>query len=1522
MKKNPSYPIGRRMLSFVMVLLMAFPWVSTPAMAASEWSNGLEIKISWTDINGNTVESEAASLISWAQGDVFWLTLSSDILQNSLTLKINNPNYPGYSYTPNNGDSLGIVTGADNLEGNPVLINVNNESGTPVTDPSTAIRLYISAAPKPPAEADIRVIFQGTDGTSLRGDGSFHAVEGQENRITPEQTSFENGYTLTAETPEFVISFDGNGLPSTDTVTFLYNPPAPPKEADIRVIYQGTDGASLRGDGSFHAVEGQENRITPEQTAFENGYTLTAETPEFVISFDGNGVPSTDTVTFLYNPPATPPTEEPTPKPPAEKEIDVYYIGTDGADLGIIKYLVKGGQNNPVVAPPTIDKDGAVYTLSGPGEQNVTLDENGEPNPPAVTFNYDPPVTPPPTEQPIPAEIEIDVHYIGTDEADLGSYKFIAVEAQENRIEAPTIPEGHAGYTLTGDSVQYVTVNSNGEANPSSVIFRYTPNLIPVTIEYLKDGQYLGDGSQSIPAGSQNMPVNADPNMTPAGYQLEGASFVNVSVDTQGVATPSKVTFNFVKIPAQSVQVPIEYTKQGVVFKTDARTIAIPGNGTVDANPDPVPDGYRLEGASSVNVTVDTLGKATPEKVIFNYVPIPVATIRIEYLKEGQPLGDGSQNIPAGSINVPVNADPNMTPAGYQLEGAASVNVTVDDQGKATPEKVTFNFVKIPAQSVQVPIEYIKEGVVFKTDFKPISIPGNGTVDANPNPVPAGYQLEGASSVNVSVDVSGVATPSKVTFNYVPIPAVKKTITVYYRNESNGDIATAQQKVLGVGTHQISPDPVDLQANYRIKGDIVKIVTVNQDGTSNADSVTFVYEYVPPVVETPIPVGSVIDRWGVINKNNVNFRTSPAKANNNGIKQLSKNAYVWMYESQYNDASEVWTRANVDGQDGYIMTEFINMMTQAESDAYQATLQNPMPTRSPAPTNTNTPTPTPTPTPVPSQYTGYALTKQQVALRVEVSNSDQSILTTLPKNTLVNVKNQVYQGSTPWSLVETLDGNIGNVPDNSLRRINQEEAKYYIDQYNAAHPTASPTPTPSPVPVQQHSYAATLGDNVPMRGAADPNSMLVNMLAKNTVVYVSGQEYLNGTAWHIVQYKGQWGYIRADQLRWLSKQETEAYLKSLNTPTPTPANTLPPLDQNSASSYGYVTSDKVNFRSTPGGTVTGTLNKYAFALVLGSTQSGGKTWYKVNQAGKEGYISGDFFHVLSLAELEDFLQSPEYSQGTSGNTGVNNNNNNNGGNSGEPPTSPEDLNVGTWTNPNTGLNATYEPFDPYATPEPLPTPTPSPTPEPLATFVPLPTEPPVETQSDSSSFIWMGLGITLLGGVGGLYAYALHKSSQRKAAVRAAQRRAAMQQNLQSGARPYARTTNAPKFSHTTGTQARPGTPPAGAQRPQTPGSTSPNSQHPAVTRPPAQPGAAPTAFPGQQPSAFTRSTTGTQPGTQTPASVRSEAQGMSATPDGQTGATQHDSALNNTTRQPRTVRYTGNSPADQSTPTDTNENL
>jgi hypothetical protein len=220
--------------------------------------------------------------------------------------------------------------------------------------------------------------------------------------------------------------------------------------------------------------------------------------------------------------------------------------------------------------------------------------------------------------------------------------------------------------------------------------------------------------------------------------------------------------------------------------------------------------------------------------------------------------------------------------------------------------------------------------------------------------------------------------------------------------------------------------------------------------------------------------------------------------------------------------------------------------------------------------------------------------------------------------------------------------------------------------------------------------------------------------------------------------------------------------------------------------------------------------------------------------------------------------------------------------------------------------------------------------------LPPPNFPTEDTQTNQFPVGWLIFGVMVLGGFGGLYAYALHKSNQRKAAARAAQRRAAMQQQqgTQNGARPYARTTNAPMVPPTAGTQSKQTpptgtpaagaqnrqTPPTGAARPQGPGSSTSGSlfgqQRPNPYAPPQAGQAQRPAGAGERPA---------QPGQ---ASVNRPQGGAPAARPAQQPGTQNGPAAqrptdpNATARQPRTARHTGNPPADGGTPTDTNENL
>ncbi|MCE5342813.1 MAG: hypothetical protein LLF96_04385, partial [Eubacteriales bacterium] len=419
-----------------------------------------------------------------------------------------------------------------------------------------------------------------------------------------------------------------------------------------------------------------------------------------------------------------------------------------------------------------------------------------------------------------------------------------------------------------------------------------------------------------------------------------------------------------------------------------------------------------------------------------------------------------------------------------------------------------------------------------------------------------------------------------------------------------------------------------------------------------------------------------------------------------------------------------------------------------------------------------------------SMYVGYAVTTTQTALRKNASLNDQYIIITLPAGTLLYLNSQVTVTDILWSGAQTRLGTsyIGVVQDGAVKHITEEEAQVYIDAYNEANatPTPSPTPSPTPIPAQTTGYYIALGD-VPMRSVANTYADILTWLPNDTVVYVAGQVYNEGYGWHITAYNDNVGYVRADQLRKLNNAETEEYLNTVTTVTPAASATPKPYDPYAASSYGYVTSSSVNFRSTPSASATRikTLKQYAFALILGSRVVDGETWYNINQAGTVGWVDGRFFNVLNLTELSTFLNSSEYLTGLTNNSTSTTTSGSSGNATQGQVSSVEDWNVGVWENPSSALSTSYEPFNPYTTPTVAPTTTvvvglnaDGSTVAPTDTFV-IGTMIPIsyeedtkETQTDNS---WVGLaigGVILLGGAGGVYAYALNQNKKRRLAAR------------------------------------------------------------------------------------------------------------------------------------------------------------
>lgn len=417
-------------------------------------------------------------------------------------------------------------------------------------------------------------------------------------------------------------------------------------------------------------------------------------------------------------------------------------------------------------------------------------------------------------------------------------------------------------------------------------------------------------------------------------------------------------------------------------------------------------------------------------------------------------------------------------------------------------------------------------------------------------------------------------------------------------------------------------------------------------------------------------------------------------------------------------------------------------------------------------------------TPTPAPYRGYALTLWQAALRTGVIQTDESILEMLPADSLVYVSGQTYVDGVAWSSVQAVrSGNFGFMPHEVFRPISNEEARPYLEQMQPAQ-QATQTPAPS----QVYGYAMTVGEGVPMRTFPDTNAEIIRTLPYGAVASVQGQQYADGTTWHLVQFGGMWGFIRQDQMRMLSPEESQAYELSLqgSTPTPTPAPTLEPVTPDSLSCYGHVksASGKVNLRSEPSldSNRLRLLDNYAFALVRETITNDEGVWYHVTQAGTDGYISGDYFKVLTSKELADFLQSDNYRNANSTDSSS--------GNSSSQLQPVEDYNQTVWKNPS--LNTSYEPFNPYLTPTPnpeaLPTATIAPTLAPTSTAFVGPIGPtgmmtttqPTTPTSGGSVLPWVLLVIAVLGGGGAYYAYTIYRRNERRRqAVRAQQARQA-----------------------------------------------------------------------------------------------------------------------------------------------------
>ena len=1271
--------------------------------------------------------------------------------------------------------------------------------------PAATFRLFLSTQAAAPMPAAVEPIAQPAPVTVACMDRATGAeissnVETHDPGLSYVTAPALPGYDLDSEA-QVAVTVDQNGA-NPNRVEFWYKQQISPVTVTVTCLDEtGTPFFSYQTE----CAAGDTEFIAQEQP----GYDLSPDGPDRVtVSVTAQGA-SMDPVIFHYV------------RRISDVSVPVRCLDAQSGELLLADNRTCAAGENTVYAPEVpgyiADTEAVTVVVTADGAQPgevifqyhpavteapaTDTPEPATPTPEPATPTPEPATdTPAPataTPEPTPAvtETTVPVYYVDNLGNELARAD-VTVTLGENYVRRNTDLVSSA-YTLRGEDTVRVVLDGSGVCTPDSVTFTFFAP-VDVTVYYLDfNDEPVADPQVIHCVWGVNVIYNAPENLL-EGYLPADTNLAYVNVDENG-ADQQEIIFRYgVEVenpngPTDTPEpklalVPVSYrtTTSDKPFYVDNTVTCFTGENTVEANPAYVPEGYAPVGDTAVTVMVDDSGAATPETVEFLYSTSGMTRSVMVYYRgeDGRDLS-AAQSVTVGLGSQMVDADDTHVPEGYVLTGELSQTVTLTEDGTVTPDYIVFHLQAQPdAPTETIPPEVteapqITDAPAPVTPAAEPEIITRENMDAYCNPKNSDTPMRRAPWDGSSV--IGSVQPADL----VHIDAYAVT----NRNETWYEVTVGDQTgyLRDTQVHVLSQDELDA---------------------------LFATPTPVPVPETPIPDGAYIDRWATLNKDSVNFRAE-ASTKSSALGRFSRNQKVFVYDS-ITVSDTKWYRASINGKDGFIMAEFVDLMSAAASQEYQATLDAPMPVRTAAPTPapaTDTPSPepaTPTPSPVisptPSPYVGYALTTRSADMRTGADLGDDTLFT-LPANTLLYLHSQVYVDGVCWHNAQVISSQIYCFArDEDLRRVTPEEAAPYLAALTQTDSPAPPTIQPDPY----SCYAVTNGDNVMLRNYADEKAEIAAVLGRGEVVWVITQEYVSGSPyyWELVQYGKQYGYVRSDQLRRMDPAEQAQYEESLRTPMPvqeiivTPA----PVTQGSMSSYGYVTTDNVRLRSGPGTNNTSIrkMNKYAFALVLGTENNGGETWYHISQAGTEGYVMAQYFRVLSLGELSEFLTSDEYRQ-SSANAAASS-----GAAStaaGGTITSVEDFNTSVWNNPSL-VNVTYEPFssiiasptpdvEQLATPTPTATPasTDTPTPEPSPALAEAVTPAPNEKTSGGSGWVWGLLAAAVVLGGGGAYGYSIYRANQRKQAQRAAARRQS-QQAARSGAgyaRPTQQTAAAPQ---------------------------------------------------------------------------------------------------------------------------------
>ena len=1422
---------GRRGLALLTSLLLILLQLAAPLGAlATETADVPAVYVSYTDANGLTGSAMGQLAVGEDGVTYYWAqTMDSPTWPLQITVGVadGSPYFYNVTYLWWNADktapvSQQDVTTADATQAVALVEFYRNEEKT---DYAGSCYVYLSTQQLPqaaPVNGTVHIYYITQDWQQLLDDTRYDVAPGVY-QFTPDRQGEISGYEMIDSTPQ-TVTVNNDGTVSGDVIFYMRPVSAPGGDTGDGDNTGDSGNTGDTGNTGDAGNTGDNGNTGDTGNSGDPGSTGDTGNSGDAGNTGDNGNTGDPGSTEPQEPAKTGPESYGTYTPlndvpgytVAEKGT-VNFRATPKSGSDVTNVISALSQKTPVTVHGQVDVNGKLwyYVSYFEGEKELVG---------YIVSDF----------VQLGSIAQVYVSYVDENGTEFsGAYVTVSTEEPMVAPEAKYVPEGYE--PVEADPVQVTFVD--GQPQPSVITFRYQKPEVraEIKVHYMANGQEFATDTVTV-TESDNF-IAPKEELVPANYKAVSVEPVTITF-TNGQPNMTEVTFTYEKGEATAT-VNVHYVAGDVEFASDTVQIT-ESNNTVSPKPELVPADYSVVDANPVTIPFEN-GTATQTDVTFTYAApvIPTeGTVTFRFVDgQGNPLRDAVQTTVANGVYTDLSVY-QAAIDGYDCIGVSTNQLTVEN-GVASPAEVIFTYQRKPVNG-KVRVVYMADGVEFSNEERQLTVLGENTVAPDASLVPSDYTALDVAPVTVTLYEDGSVEPQTVTFTYEkPQTPTAANVTFRFVDEKGNEIQQSLVVSLENGTY----GEADL-AEYRaeIKGYTYQGVSagqvVSQDGKANPDTVTFSYKQ----KTTATLEVRYVDAIGEQVMGSPEYIELPK-----GTTTVALNTrYV---PSGYQPSSNYPTSYTVTVGDDLVVepitfhlvstsvksTVEIHYLVTGSSDATMiASVKKELtpgktvlePDASVVPSGYEIVTDVPqsaeitvddlgiaTPNLVnfyckktqSEIYTGYAVTTVQTGLRGAYNLKDSSVKKLLAPNTLIYINGQATVENTLFDSCRVMLGSddVGIVMDSDVRHITAAEAQALIDQWNREHPATPDQPTTSVA-----GYYITTAEGVPLRYGPNAYTATIAQLPLDSVVYVTQQQTVNGVDWYVAYYNGNAGYIRADQmLRKMTEAEINKYMAGQKTTAPTsPSKTAAPYDPYGKSSYGYVTSNSVNFRETPNGKKMKTLSKYAFAYIIGSKEVNGVTWYYVNQNGTMGWIHGDYFHQLNLTELTSFLNSAEYRQGLANNSGSSTSGNKDntsgntsvkpsGGNSGSATagniSSVEDWNVGTWKNTGVTTTTSYAPFNPYATATPAPSASvsPSASAEPTETFV-IGTMIPItyddeskETQTGSVPWGLIGVGVVLIGGAGGAYAYAVNQNKKRRAAAaRAAASRRAAGTGTQTGA--------------------------------------------------------------------------------------------------------------------------------------------